>query len=214
MGILVPLSSFDALGGICYHTATPGPPSWTFFVVHYRFLESEGLSISTNYRVNRQIRAREVRLIDHEGTNRGVISVREAQEIANDAELDLVEVAPNANPPVCRVMDFSKFSYEKKNQQRDARKKHKTVEIKAIRLKVKTGAFHMELDMKRARKWIEEGKKVRVQVRFIAREISYPELGAAMLAKFSEGLKDVATVEEPANLQGWTMSMMLSPMSS
>ena len=140
--------------------------------------------------------------------------MREAQEIANDAELDLVEVAPNANPPVCRVMDFSKFSYEKKKQQRDARKKQKTVEIKAIRLKVKTGAFHMELDMKRARKWIEEGKKVRVQVRFIAREISYPELGAAMLAKFSEGLKDVATVEEPANLQGWTMSMMLSPMSS
>lgn len=189
------------------------PPSWTFFVVHYRVLESEGFSISTNYRVNRQIRAREVRLIDHEGNNRGVISVREAQEIANNAELDLVEVAPNANPPVCRVMDFSKFSYEKKKQQRDARKKQKTVEVKAIRLKVKTSAFHMDLDMKKARKWIEEGKKVRVQVRFIAREISYPELGAAMLAKFAEGLTDVAVVEEPTNLQGWTMSMMLAPSS-
>ena len=140
--------------------------------------------------------------------------MREAQEIANDAELDLVEVAPNANPPVCRVMDFSKFSYEKKKQQRDARKKQKTVEIKAIRLKVKTGAFHMELDMKRARKWIEEGKKVRVQVRFIAREISYPELGAAMLAKVAEGVTDIAAIEEPATLQGWTMSMTLSPTSS
>jgi translation initiation factor IF-3 len=190
------------------------PPSWTFFVVHYRFLESEGLSISTNYRVNRQIRAREVRLIDHEGNNRGVISVREAQEIANNAELDLVEVAPNANPPVCRVMDFSKFSYEKKKQQRDARKKQKTVEVKAIRLKVKTSAFHLDLDIKRARKWIEEGKKVRVQVRFIAREISYPELGAAMLAKVAEGVTDIAAIEEPATLQGWTMSMTLSPTSS
>ena len=189
-------------------------PSWTFFVVHYRFLESEGLSISTNYRVNRQIRAREVRLIDHEGNNRGVISVREAQEIANNAELDLVEVAPNANPPVCRVMDFSKFSYEKKKQQRDARKKQKTVEVKAIRLKVKTSAFHLDLDIKRARKWIEEGKKVRVQVRFIAREISYPELGAAMLAKVAEGVTDIAAIEEPATLQGWTMSMTLSPTSS
>lgn len=137
--------------------------------------------------------------------------MREAQEIANDAELDLVEVAPNANPPVCRVMDFSKFSYEKKKQQRDARKKQKNVETKAVRLKVKTSAFHMELDMKKARKWIEEGKKVRVQVRFIAREISYPELGEAMLNKFAEGLTDVAVVEEPPTLQGWTMSMSLAP---
>lgn len=137
--------------------------------------------------------------------------MREAQEIANDAELDLVEVAPNANPPVCRVMDFSKFSYEKKKQQRDARKKQKNIETKAIRLKVKTSAFHMELDMKKARKWIEEGKKVRVQVRFIAREISYPELGEAMLNKFAEGLTDVAVVEEPPTLQGWTMSMGLAP---
>lgn len=137
--------------------------------------------------------------------------MREAQEIANDAELDLVEVAPNANPPVCRVMDFSKFSYEKKKQQRDARKKQKNIETKAIRLKVKTSAFHMELDMKKARKWIEEGKKVRVQVRFIAREISYPELGEAMLNKFAEGLTDVAVVEEPPTLQGWTMSMSLAP---
>ncbi len=140
--------------------------------------------------------------------------MREAQEIANDAELDLVEVAPNANPPVCRVMDFSKFSYEKKKQQRDARKKQKNVETKAVRLKVKTSAFHMELDMKKARKWIEEGKKVRVQVRFIAREISYPELGEAMLRRFAEGLTDVAVMEEPPTLQGWTMSMSLAPSAS
>ncbi len=140
--------------------------------------------------------------------------MREAQEIANDAELDLVEVAPNANPPVCRVMDFSKFSYEKKKQQRDARKKQKNVETKAVRLKVKTSAFHMELDMKKARKWIEEGKKVRVQVRFIAREISYPELGEAMLRRFAQGLTDVAVMEEPPTLQGWTMSMSLAPSAS
>ena len=128
-----------------------------------------------------------------------------------DAQLDLVEVAPNANPSVCRVMDFSKFSYEKKKQQRDARKKQKTVEIKAVRLKVKTSAFHMDLDMRKARKWLEEGKKVKVQVRFIAREISYPELGEAMLNKFAEGLTDIATLEEKPMLQGWTMTMMLTP---
>ncbi|MBP7999781.1 MAG: translation initiation factor IF-3 [Chloroflexi bacterium] len=201
---------FDAPGGLCYYSQAPGP-KLDVFCCEYRCFRARELSISTNYRINRQIRAREVRLIDHENKNRGVVSLREAQDIANEAELDLVEVAPNSVPPVCRVMDFSKFSYEKKKQQRDARKKQKTVEIKAIRLKVKTSGFHMDLDMKRARTWIEEGKKVRVQVRFIAREISYPELGEAMLRRFAEGVSDITVLEEPPTLQGWTMTMTLAP---
>ena len=101
-------------------------------------------------------------LIDHNNENRGVVSTNEARDIAYEAGLDLVEVAPNARPPVCRIMDFSKFAYEQKKKYREARKKQKTVEIKTIKLKIKTGDFHRDIQVKKARGWLEEGKKVKV----------------------------------------------------
>jgi translation initiation factor IF-3 len=169
-------------------------------------------SISSNYRVNNRIRAQQVRLIDDTGNNRGVVSIREAKEIAREAELDLVEVAPNANPPVVRVMDYGKFIYEKTRKEREARKHQKQIEIKTIKLSPKIADFHRDLNVKRARGWLEEGKKVKVVVRFRGREITYPEIGQEMMEGVAEELKEVSTIEQRPNLEGWQMTMMLAPM--
>src|SRR5690606_6853666 len=133
------------------------------------------------YRINHRIRAREVRLIDHEGTNHGVISLQEARDLARAAGLDLVEVAPNARPPVVRIMDYGKFSYEKTKREREARKHQKQIEIKTIKLSPKTARFHRDINVRKARGWLEEGKKVKVVVKFKGREITYPEIAHEMM---------------------------------
>lgn len=164
-----------------------------------------------NYLINRQIRAREVRLIDHEGQNIGVVSTAEARERAQLAGLDLVEVAPNANPPVCRIMDYGKFSYEQTKKEREARKRQKKVEIKTIRLTPRTDDFHRDIGVRNARRWLEEGKKVKFMVRFKAREISYPEIGQKSLEEIAEHLSDVAEIEQAPKLEGWRMTLMVTP---
>lgn len=140
--------------------------------------------------------------------------IEEARDLAREAELDLVEVAPNANPPVCRIMDYGKFTYEQTRKEREARKRQKKVEIKTIRLTPRTDDFHLGIGVKKGRKWLEEGKKVKFMVRFRAREITYPEIGQDMLQGIAEDLSDVAVVEQQPNLEGWRMTMMLSPEGS
>ncbi|HRO89921.1 MAG TPA: translation initiation factor IF-3 [Promineifilum sp.] len=164
--------------------------------------------------MNRQIRAREVRLIDHNGVNRGVLPFFDALRIAEDAELDLVEVAPNANPPVCRVLDFGKFAYEQTKKEREARKHQKKIEIKTIRLSPRTGDYHKDIGVRNARKWLEEGKKVKFMVRFKSREISYPEIGQKALQEIADDLSDIAIVEQQPTLEGWRMTLTLSPESA
>lgn len=154
---------------------------------------------------------KEVRLIDETGTNRGVVPTRDALELAREANLDLVEVAPNANPPVCRILDYGKFSYEQTKKEREARKRQKKIEIKTIRLTPRTDDFHRDIGVRNARKWLEEGKKVKFMVRFKAREISYPELGTRALQEIAEDLKDIAIVEQQPTLEGWRMTLMLAP---
>jgi translation initiation factor IF-3 len=173
---------------------------------------TERYSISTGYRVNNRIRSREVRLIDGDGNNRGVVPVQEALDIAGEVGLDLVEVAPNARPPVARVMDYGKFVYEKTRREREARKHQKQIEIKTIKLSPKIAEFHRGLSVRRAREWLEEGKKVKVVVRFRGREITYPELGRDMMAGVATELADVSTIEQHPNLEGWSMVMMLAPL--
>jgi translation initiation factor IF-3 len=163
--------------------------------------------------VNERIRSREVRLIDQDGTNHGVIPIREAVDLAREAGLDLVEVAPNARPPVVRVMDYGKFIYEKTRREREARKHQKQIEIKTIKLSPKIADFHRDLYVKRAREWLEEGKKVKVVVRFKGREITYPELGREMMEGVAQDLEDVCVIEQRPNLEGWSMVMMLAPLS-
>ena len=150
-------------------------------------------------------------MIDATGTNRGVVPIEEARDLANEAELDLVEVAPNAKPPVCRIMDYGKFSYEQTRKEREARKRQKKIEIKTIRLTPRTDGFHRGIGVKKGRKWLEEGKKVKFMVRFRAREITYPEIGRDMLQGIAEELSDIAVVEQRPNLEGWRMTIMLAP---
>lgn len=155
-----------------------------------------------------------MRLIDHNGVNRGVLPFFDALRIAEDAELDLVEVAPNANPPVCRVLDFGKFAYEQTKKEREARKHQKKIEIKTIRLSPRTGDYHKDIGVRNARKWLEEGKKVKFMVRFKSREISYPEIGQRALQEIAADLSDIAIVEQQPTLEGWRMTLTLAPESA
>ena len=153
----------------------------------------------------------EVRLIDHNGTNHGVVSTRQAVSLAEEAELDLVEVAPNANPPVCRIMDYGKFAYEKTKQLREAQRNQKQIEIKKIRLTPRTGSYHRDIQVKKAREWLSEGKKVQFMVRFKARERDYPEIGRDALKSIAEELDDIASIEQHPKFEGWSMTLMLTP---
>jgi translation initiation factor IF-3 len=157
------------------------------------------------------IRVKEVRLIGPDGENVGVVSIKEALKIAEDAELDLVEVAPNSSPPVCRVMDFGKFLYERTKKEREARKAQVKVEIKEIRLRPKTNEHHRSFKTRDARRWLESGMKVKVTIRFRGREITYPELALEDLKEIAQELEDVSVVEQMPNMEGRVMTMMLSP---
>ncbi len=125
--------------------------------------------------------------------------------------MDLVEVAPNANPPVCKVMDFGKFQYERAKKEREARKLQKTIEVKEIRLRPKTDDHHRSFKVRDARRWLEEGMKVKVRIRFRGREITYPEIARDMLREVAEELDDIAVVEQSPNMEGRTMLMVLAP---
>ena len=141
----------------------------------------------------------------------GEVSLEEALKIAHDAELDLVEVAPNANPPVCRVMDFGKFLYERTKKEREAKKAQTKIEIKEIRLRPKTNEHHRSFKVRDARRWLEDGMKVKVTIRFRGREITYPEIALNDLKEIAEELSEVCTVEQMPNLEGRMMTMVLSP---
>lgn len=150
-------------------------------------------------------------MIDADGENVGVVSTEEALRIAQEADLDLVEVAPNAEPPVCRVMDFGKFLYERTKKEREARKAQVKVEIKEIRLRPKTTDHHRGFKVRDARRWLESGKKVKVRIRFRGREITYPEIALENLREIAEELSDVAVVEQNPSLEGNAMLMVLAP---
>jgi translation initiation factor IF-3 len=152
-----------------------------------------------------------VRLIGPNGENVGVVSVEDAQRIARDADLDLVEVAPNSDPPVCRVMDFGKFVYERAKKEREARKAQTKIEVKEIRLRPKTNEHHRDLKIRDARRWLEDGIKVNVRIRFRGREISYPEIALTDLKEVAEALADASTIEQAPALEGRTMLMVLAP---
>lgn len=153
----------------------------------------------------------EVRLIGATGENVGVINTREALRMAREADLDLVEVAPNSAPPVCRIMDFGKFLYEREKKDREARKSQTKIEIKEIRLRPKTTGHHRDFKVDDARRWLEHNLKVRVTIRFRGREITYPEIALEDLREIAQALADVSTVEQAPAIEGRAMSMMLAP---
>jgi translation initiation factor IF-3 len=152
-----------------------------------------------------------VRLIGAKGENVGVIGIREALAMAEEAGLDLVEVAPGSDPPVCKILDFGKFLYEQGKKDRLARKQQKTVEVKEIRLRPKTTEHHRSFKVRNARRWLEEGMKVKVRIRFQGREITYPEIARQLLADIANDLADIAVVEQQPGMEGRTMLMVLAP---
>lgn len=168
--------------------------------------------ISANeFRVNESIRVAEVRLIGPTGENVGVVATRQALQMARDADLDLVEVAPNTAPPVCRIMDFGKFLYEREKKEREARKTQTKIEVKEIRLRPKTTDHHRDFKVEDARRWLEHNMKVRVTVRFRGREITYPEIALEDLKEIAQELSDVGTVEQAPAIEARSMSMLLAP---
>lgn len=150
-------------------------------------------------------------MIGPDGDNVGVVPIEEAMQIAREADLDLVEVAPNSDPPVCRVMDFGKFIYERAKKEREARRSQTKIEIKEIRLRPKTNEHHRNLKVRRARGWLESGMKVKVRIRFRGREITYPELALNDLKQIAEDLSDLGVIEQAPSLEGRTMLMVLAP---
>ena len=150
-------------------------------------------------------------MIDAAGSNLGVLQTTEAIRLAQEAELDLVEVSPNAEPPVTRIMDFGKFLYEQSKKEREARKAQKQVEIKEIQLRPKTNDHHTQFKVRNARGWLEDGNKVKVRIRFRGREITYPEVAMEQLQEIVAELADVGAVEQAPQLDGRTMLMVLAP---
>jgi translation initiation factor IF-3 len=150
-------------------------------------------------------------LIDEDGTRVGVVPLREALALAEERGLDLVEVAPNAVPPVCRVLDYGKYRYEQTKKEREARKHQKQAELKEVRLKPKTDDHDLEIKAKQARKFLLAGDKVKFTVRFRGREMAHPDIGREMLEQIAEQLRDVATIEQRPLMEGRALSLMLAP---
>ncbi len=186
------------------------PLWWSGFVLSITELRRSA-TIRDRQRVNTRIRAREVLLIDEDGTRVGVVPLREALALAEERGLDLVEVAPNAVPPVCRVLDYGKYRYEQTKKEREARKHQKQAELKEVRLKPKTDDHDLEIKAKQARKFLLAGDKVKFTVRFRGREMAHPDIGREMLEQIAEQLRDVATIEQRPLMEGRALSLMLAP---
>jgi translation initiation factor IF-3 len=153
-------------------------------------------------------------LIGSKGENVGVVPIDQAMRMAREAEQDLVEVAPGAVPPVCRIMDFGKFLYERTKKEREDRKKQTQIEIKEIRLRPKTNEHHRSFKVDDARRWLSNGMKVKVTIRFRGREITYPELALEDLREIAADLADIASIEQSPMMEGRTMLMVLAPSKS
>lgn len=153
-------------------------------------------------------------MIGEDGKQLGVMTRAEALALARQHNVDLVEVAPQANPPVCRLMDFGKFQYERAKREREARKAQKQIDVKEIRLRPKTGEHDIAVGLRRARKFLEDGSKVKVRVRFRGREITHPEVAIELLDRVAQDLGDVAEVEKGAGLEGRSLLMILAPKGS
>ncbi|MBO6758259.1 MAG: translation initiation factor IF-3 [Roseibium sp.] len=163
-------------------------------------------------RTNQEIRVREVQLIDHEGSNRGVVPTEEALDIAMEAGLDLVEIQPNAQPPVCKILDYGRYKYQAQKKAAEARKKQKTVEIKEIKMRPNIDTHDYEVKMRNMQRFFSDGDKVKVTLRFRGREMAHQDLGVKLLNKVREETSEVAKVESAPKLEGRQMVMVLAPL--
>ncbi|MDR3270974.1 MAG: translation initiation factor IF-3 [Peptococcaceae bacterium] len=167
--------------------------------------------MSKDLRINEGIRVREVRLVGEEGEQLGIVLVRDALKIAIEKSLDLVEIAPTAKPPVCKLMDYGKFKYEQSKRDKEARKKHKVTEIKEVKLRPNIEDHDFETKARNAQRFLNDGDKVKVTIMFRGREITHPDLGKVLCVRLAAFCKAEASVEREAKLEGRNMIMILTP---
>ncbi len=160
--------------------------------------------------INEQIRDKEVRLIGEDGQQLGIMSSREAMKLAREAELDLVKIAPQAKPPVCKIIDYGKYRYELARKEKEAKKKQKTIEVKEVRLSPNIDSNDLNTKIASARKFIEKGNKVKVTLRFRGREMAHVQSSRHILDEFAKALEDIALVDKPAKMEGRSMAMFLT----
>ena len=160
--------------------------------------------------INEQIRDREIRLIGEDGQQLGIMSSREAMKIAREAELDLVKIAPQAKPPVCKIIDYGKYRYELARKEKEAKKKQKTIEVQEVRLSPNIDSNDLNTKIASARKFIEKGNKVKVTLRFRGREMAHVQSSRHILDEFAKALEDIALVDKPAKMEGRSMAMFLT----
>lgn len=171
-------------------------------------------TISKDMLVNENIRAREVRLIGPNGDQLGIKKLREALQLAKEANLDLVNVAPNAKPPVCRIMDYGKYRYEQNKREKEARKKQKVITVKEVRLSSTIDEHDFQTKLRNVKKFLSKGDKVKCSIRFRGREITHQSLGREILSRIAEEVKDEAEIERRPKLEGRNMIMILAPIST
>ncbi len=161
--------------------------------------------------INEEIRDKEVRLIDSDGSQLGIVSAKEAQSMAYAKNLDLVKIAPKAEPPVCRIMDYGKFKFEQAKKEKEARKNQKVVDTKEVRLSPTIDDHDFNTKLNHALKFLSKGDKVKVTIRFRGREVQHAALGEAILQKFADGVREVANIDKAPKLEGRFMTMFVSP---
>ncbi len=160
--------------------------------------------------LNEQIRDKEVRLIGENGEQLGIMSSRDALKLAREAELDLVKIAPNAQPPVCKIIDYGKYRYEQARREKEAKKKQKVIEVKEVRLSPNIDDNDLNTKISAARKFIQKGNRVKVTLRFRGREMSHMAQSKHILDEFAEKLADVSVIEKPAKVEGRSLTLILS----
>jgi translation initiation factor IF-3 len=185
--------------------------SHSFFYFQKAYSTRRCISISTKSFINDEIKASEVRLIDAEGNQIGIVSIAQARRLAEESGLDLVEIAPEAKPPVCKVMDFGKYRFEKEKREKEMKKKQQTVELKELQLRCRIDTHDFNTKLNKALEFLTKGNRVKVLVKFFGREMAHTENGLTLLQKFADACEEVGVVEKPAKLDGRNMIMILAP---
>ncbi len=167
--------------------------------------------ISRDHRINENIRVKEIRVVDDDGKQLGVLPTREAFKLAEEKQLDLVEIAPQAKPPVCRIMDYGKFKFEQSKREKEARKNQRIINVKEVKLRPNIDDHDFEVKAKNAIRFLKDGDKVKLTIMFRGRQIVHPDLGKNLLLRMAEQVTDLANVERQPKLEGKNMIMILAP---
>ena len=181
-----------------------------FFIVYLEVLTIAKL----DHQLNEEIRDKEIRLIGADGAQLGIMSAEAANQLAEEQGLDLVKISPNATPPVCKIMDYSKFCYDQKKREKDAKKNQKVVEVKEIRMSPSIDTNDLNTKIKAALKFLADGNRVKVSVRFRGREMAHTNIGEKLLMDFAEACSEIAAMEKSPKLEGRFMAIFLAPKSS